>query len=132
MPPSALHARRDLGLSNKMPRMVVAQAANANPLYQAYKSGFANFKPMRAQTTFASAIQIGDPVSIDRAILALNATDGVPRRRGGGAAALRWSCINSPAVCLPSLEALVVLLHVFRTSPSLSTPAPPCPAPRHC
>ena len=32
---------------------------------------------MKARTTFASAIQIGDPVSIDRAILALKATDGI-------------------------------------------------------
>ena len=32
---------------------------------------------MKAKTTFASAIQIGDPVSIDRAILALKATDGI-------------------------------------------------------
>ena len=32
---------------------------------------------MRAQTTFASAIQIGNPVSIDRAILALTETDGI-------------------------------------------------------
>ncbi len=32
---------------------------------------------MKAKTTFASAIQIGDPVSIDRAVLALTATDGI-------------------------------------------------------
>lgn len=32
---------------------------------------------MKAKTTFASAIQIGDPVSIDRAILALKSTDGI-------------------------------------------------------
>lgn len=32
---------------------------------------------MKAQTTFASAIQIGDPVSLDRAILALKETDGI-------------------------------------------------------
>ncbi len=32
---------------------------------------------MTAKTTFASAIQIGDPVSIDRAILALEATNGI-------------------------------------------------------
>lgn len=32
---------------------------------------------MKAKTTFASAIQIGDPVSINRAILALEATDGI-------------------------------------------------------
>ena len=53
-----------------------AQAANANPLYRAYKAGWDNFAPVKAQTTFASAIQIGDPVSIDRAILALNETNG--------------------------------------------------------
>ena len=29
---------------------------------------------MKAKTTFASAIQIGDPVSINRAIMALEAT----------------------------------------------------------
>jgi len=54
-----------------------AQAANANPLYQAYKNGWETFEPVKAKTTFASAIQIGDPVSIDRAILALSATDGI-------------------------------------------------------
>ncbi len=39
--------------------------------------GWDTFEPVRAQTTFASAIQIGDPVSIDRAILALTETDGI-------------------------------------------------------
>lgn len=53
------------------------QAANANPLYQAYVNGWDNFEPQEARTTFASAIQIGDPVSIDRAILALKASNGV-------------------------------------------------------
>lgn len=55
----------------------VLQARNANPLYQAYKKGWEHFEPVKAKTTFASAIQIGDPVSIDRAILALKATDGI-------------------------------------------------------
>ena len=32
---------------------------------------------MKAQTTFASAIQIGDPVSLDRAIMALAETNGI-------------------------------------------------------
>lgn len=49
---------RDLGLISRMPRMVCAQAQNANPLYQAYKNGWENFKPVKAQTTFASAIQV--------------------------------------------------------------------------
>lgn len=44
------------------------QAANANPLYQYYKSGWKQYEPVKAKTTFASAIQIGDPVSIDRCV----------------------------------------------------------------
>lgn len=53
------------------------QAHNANPLYTAYKNGYDNFAAVKAKTTFASAIQIGDPVSIQRAIVALEATDGI-------------------------------------------------------
>lgn len=68
---------KDLGLVDRLPRMVVAQAQNANPLYRAYKNGWDNFEAMKAEPTFASAIQIGDPVSIDRAIFALQETDGI-------------------------------------------------------
>jgi threonine synthase len=68
---------RDLGLVDRMPRMVVAQAQNANPLYRCFQKGLKDFQPMKAEATFASAIQIGDPVSIDRAILALKETDGI-------------------------------------------------------
>ncbi|XP_018686191.2 threonine synthase, chloroplastic [Musa acuminata AAA Group] len=68
---------RELELVDRMPRLVCAQAANANPLYLHYKSGWADFKPVIAADTFASAIQIGDPVSIDRAVFALKATDGI-------------------------------------------------------
>lgn len=56
---------------------VCAQAANANPLYRAYKAGWDKFEPIKAAPTFASAIQIGDPVSIDRAIHALTECDGI-------------------------------------------------------
>lgn len=68
---------KELGLTDKLPRFVVAQAANANPLYRSFKSGFKDFEPVVAQKTFASAIQIGDPVSVHRAIRALKATNGV-------------------------------------------------------
>ncbi|RID50723.1 hypothetical protein BRARA_H01430 [Brassica rapa] len=68
---------QELGLVDRIPRLVCAQAANANPLYLHYKSGWKDFKPMTASTTFASAIQIGDPVSIDRAVYALKQCDGI-------------------------------------------------------
>ncbi|WIA24113.1 hypothetical protein OEZ86_007318 [Tetradesmus obliquus] len=68
---------QELGLVDRIPRLVCAQAANANPLYQAFQKGWQHYEPMKAQTTFASAIQIGDPVSIDRAILALGDANGI-------------------------------------------------------
>ncbi|GJX70178.1 threonine synthase, chloroplastic [Tanacetum coccineum] len=68
---------QELGLVDKLPRLVCAQAANANPLYLHYKSGWQNFTPITATTTFASAIQIGDPVSIDRAVYALKNSNGI-------------------------------------------------------
>lgn len=68
---------KDLGLVDRIPRLVCAQAANADPLYRAFKNGWDNFENVKAQSTFASAIQIGAPVSIDRAILALKESNGV-------------------------------------------------------
>ena len=68
---------RELGLVDRMPRLVCAQAANANPLYLHYKAGWSDFQPVTASTTFASAIQIGDPVSIDRAVHALKHSNGI-------------------------------------------------------
>jgi len=67
----------DLGIIEKLPRLVCAQAANADPLYQSYQDGFKSFKPQQAQKTLASAIQIGDPVSVRKAIRALQAFDGI-------------------------------------------------------
>ena len=67
----------ELGLIDRLPRLCVAQAAHANPLYLAFKKGFENFEAITAQTTAASAIQIGNPVSINRAIRVLEETNGV-------------------------------------------------------
>jgi threonine synthase len=68
---------RDLGLISKLPRIVVAQAQNANPLYRAYLTGYTKVEPVHAQPTLASAIQIGDPVSIEKAINVLRQFNGV-------------------------------------------------------
>ncbi|HEX2612296.1 MAG TPA: threonine synthase [Fibrobacteria bacterium] len=67
---------RELGLITKKPRIVVAQAANANPLFQSYKRGFDKLEPVQAKNTEASAIQIGNPVSYDRAVKILKAYNG--------------------------------------------------------
>ena len=65
-----------LGVTTRRPRIVVAQAAAANPLYRAYRHDWA-FEPMKAARTQASAIQIGNPVSIDKAIRTLKRYDGI-------------------------------------------------------
>lgn len=67
----------DLGVIGHAPRICVAQAERANPLYQSYQSGFASFEPVRAQPTLASAIQIGNPVSYKKAIRTLQQFGGV-------------------------------------------------------
>jgi threonine synthase len=66
-----------LGMISKRPRIVVAQAANANPLYLAYKNGFREFHPVEAKTTLASAIQIGNPVSYKKAVRTLQEFRGI-------------------------------------------------------
>ncbi|MFN0252208.1 MAG: threonine synthase [Kofleriaceae bacterium] len=66
-----------LGMIEKRPRICVAQAAHASPLYASYRAGWAPLAPVKAQTTLASAIQIGNPVSFAKAVRALKAFDGV-------------------------------------------------------
>ncbi len=67
----------ELGLIEKRPRICVGQAEAANPLYLSYLKDFEVFEPIAARTTVASAIQIGNPVSRDKAIDALRRYDGV-------------------------------------------------------
>jgi len=74
---SGLLMMRDLGLIARLPRIVVAQAQRANPLYRSYLKGFETFEPMQAEKTLASAIQIGNPVSIAKAIRTLKQFDGI-------------------------------------------------------
>lgn len=116
---SALGAGFDLmkavGLTDRSPRICVAQAERANPLYRAYVAGFDNFEPIVARETKASAIRIGNPVSIHRAIQALERHDGVVEQASeaelAAAAARgdRTGLFNCPhtGVALAALEKLV-------------------------
>jgi threonine synthase len=74
---SGLLMMRDLGLIAALPRIVVAQAERANPLYRSYLKNFETFEPIQAQKTLASAIQIGNPVSIQKAIRTLKQFNGI-------------------------------------------------------
>lgn len=67
----------DLGIINRLPRLVAAQAAKANPFYRSFQNGFKDKVSLAAQNTLASAIQIGDPVSYEKAVQAIQETDGL-------------------------------------------------------
>jgi threonine synthase len=68
---------KELGLITRMPRLCVAQAANANPMYRAFAAGKDTVDAIVAEKSHASAIQIGNPVSASRAMAALKAMNGV-------------------------------------------------------
>jgi threonine synthase len=68
---------RDLGLIDKLPRLVAAQAGKANPFYRSFRNGFRDKVAIHADKTLASAIQIGDPVSYEKAVQAVIETNGL-------------------------------------------------------
>jgi threonine synthase len=102
----------ELGLIQKRPRICVAQAQAANPLYLAYQAGWDRYEPVAAKPTQASAIQIGNPVSIKRAIRTLQRFDGVVEQASedeladAAARADRTGMFNCPhtGVALAALE----------------------------
>ncbi|XAR67127.1 Threonine synthase [Bertholletia excelsa] len=68
----------------EVPDWVIVPGGNLGNIYAFYKGfkmckdlGLVDRIPRLAETTFASAIQIGDPVSIDRAVFALKNSNGI-------------------------------------------------------
>ncbi len=72
----ALLEMHQLGLIDRLPRLAIVQAEGANPLYRHYTSGLRDFQAVKAET-IATAIKIGDPVNLQKAIRALEWTGGV-------------------------------------------------------
>jgi threonine synthase len=115
---SALGAGFDLlevlGVTSKRPQIVVAQAEAANPLYLAYRRNW-EFEPVAAKPTLASAIQIGNPVSVRKAIRTLKKYDGIVEQASeqeladAAAEADRTGMFNCPhtGVALAVLKKLV-------------------------
>lgn len=113
----------ELGVIARLPRIVCCQAAQANPLYAAFARAQAegralteaDYRPQQAQATLASAIQIGAPVSLPKAIRALARCDGLVEQASeqelADAAALadRSGMFNDPhtGVALACLQKLV-------------------------
>jgi threonine synthase len=68
---------RELGIIGKLPRIACAQTVKANPLYLSYLAHFEDYHPVKAEKTCATAIQIGNPVSVRKAIKVLKTFNGV-------------------------------------------------------
>jgi len=64
------------GWIDRMPRLAAIQAVGANPFYRAFAESFAQRHKVQAETV-ASAIRIGDPVSYEKAVASIRATNGV-------------------------------------------------------
>ncbi len=114
---------QELGLIDRLPRLACCQAERANPLFVAYQRAEAegrqleerDFAPLAARPTLASAIQIGAPVSLPKAVRALGACGGVVEQAtedelaDAVARADRTGLFNCPhtGVALACLEKLV-------------------------
>jgi threonine synthase len=68
---------KELGLIDHLPKLAAAQAEKANPFYRSYQHGFRALEPVQAQPTAASAIQIGNPVSYEKAVQVMRQFEGV-------------------------------------------------------
>lgn len=80
----ALVLAKENGLIDRVPRLLAVQATGASPFAAAYARGFSHIEPMRPET-IATAIRIGDPVSYNRAIRSIKATNGVVTHVGDDA-----------------------------------------------
>jgi threonine synthase len=106
----------ELGLVTRRPRIVCAQAEAANPLYLSYQRGFEVYEPIHARPTLATAIQIGNPVSIEKAMDALRRYGGIVEQASEAeiaeacARADRTGLFNCPhtGVALAATEKLVM------------------------
>jgi len=72
----ALREARQVGLISRLPRLAAVQAEGANPFARGFREGFARRHRVKAETA-ATAIRIGDPASLDRAVDAIRLTGGV-------------------------------------------------------
>mgnify|MGYP000008796945 CR=1 FL=1 len=107
---------RELGLIDRLPRLVCAQAERANPFYRSFQTGFRQYIPVEAQPTLASAIQIGAPVSYERAVRILRQFDGLVEQASEDELANAAACADRKGLyCCPQTGvALAVLFKLLK------------------
>jgi threonine synthase len=68
---------KEFGFIDRVPRMMIVQAAGANPLAHMWRSGATELEPVRHPETVATAIRIGNPRSWRKALQAIHYTNGL-------------------------------------------------------
>jgi threonine synthase len=87
-----LFEMREIGLIDRLPRLLGVQAEAAAPLARAFRDGYCERVRVEAKATVASAIRIGDPASYDRAVRE------VRRSRGAFASATEQEILDAKAL----------------------------------
>ncbi|NDG62940.1 MAG: threonine synthase [Planctomycetes bacterium] len=103
----ALREAHELGLIEKIPRLLSVQASGAAPFAHAFSEDFVSRHKVRAET-IATAIRIGDPASWDRGVAAIRFTNGVVAAVSDEAIMEAKSVIDASGVgCEPASAASV-------------------------
>jgi threonine synthase len=71
---------KQIGFSEKLPRMLGIQAERASPIVQAFKSGVEFLTPVEKPETVATAIRIGSPVNWRKALRAIKESGGLAEK----------------------------------------------------
>jgi threonine synthase len=72
----AFEELKTFGLIEKVPRLIVVQAAGANPFASMWQKGTRQLEPLANPETVATAIRIGNPRSWRKALRAIEFTGG--------------------------------------------------------
>jgi len=107
---------KEVGILDRLPRLVAAQAERANPFYQSFQTGFREYRPVTARQTLASAIQIGDPVSYEKAVKVLRAFNGLVEQASESelAEAAAWADLTGMYACPHTGVALAALIKLVK------------------
>jgi len=67
---------KEAGMVKRIPRLVAVQSASCAPLYQAFKKGWNETRPIEKRETIAEGIAIAEPVRGRQILEAIRETDG--------------------------------------------------------
>ncbi|MDR3764301.1 MAG: threonine synthase [Acidobacteriota bacterium] len=112
------------GFLTRAPRIVVVQAAGANPFAQMWQSGAATLTPVAEPETIATAIRIGNPRSWKKSLKGVKATGGQILDVTDEEIAEAKAVIGRDGIgCEPASAATLAGLHKLRASGAIDRDA---------